>query len=125
MPSTGKALTGSRSPLPAIIIAVTRCDEVGRARPAPPAAARGSLVDRAGHRHLVQVRQRVVDGGEVLPHDLGAALAVGLLDRVLDAAIASSRGSTPESAKKQVCMIVLMRAAHARFARDHVSASIT
>ena len=28
-------------------------------------------------------------------------------------AIASSRGSTPEIAKKQVCMIVLMRVPHA------------
>ena len=32
-------------------------------------------------------------------------------------AMASSRGSTPEIAKKQVCMIVLMRPGHARVAR--------
>ena len=38
-----------------------------------------------------------------------ALFGIGLADRLLDATIASSRGSTPEMAKKQVCRMVLMR----------------
>jgi hypothetical protein len=40
----------------------------------------------------VQVGEGFVDGGEVLLDDLVALLAVGLLDGVLDLAIASSLG---------------------------------
>ena len=57
----------------------------------------------------MEVAEGCVDGGEVLLDHGFAALAVGLLDGVLDAAMASSRGRTPLMAKKQVCMMVLMR----------------
>ncbi len=39
---------------------------------------------RRRHLHLVEVRERLVDGLEVHPYELGALLAVGLLDRLLD-----------------------------------------
>jgi hypothetical protein len=65
--------------------------------------------DLGRHRDFVQVGQRLVHRHVVLLHDFVALLAVGLLDGVLDLAMASSRGSTPEMAKKQVCMMVLMR----------------
>ncbi len=54
-------------------------------------------------------RQRSIDGREILFHGGGAALAVGVLDRLLDRGDRLSRGSTPLMAKKQTCMIVLMR----------------
>ena len=84
VPSTGIALTGSSSPRPAIIVAVTVCTKSGaksgtigagssvRAR-ARPAARPGGGRQRAVHRRLVAL------------HHLGAAAAVGLGDRGLDA----------------------------------------
>jgi hypothetical protein len=54
-----------------------------------------------------------------LRHDFVALAAVGLLDGLLDAAaMASSRGSTPEMAKKQVCMNGVDAPAHAGVAGD-------
>ena len=67
------------------------------------------LVTCFGHRHFVQIRDRRIHGREILLHDGFAALSVSLLMAFLMAAMASSRGSTPLMAKKQVCMIVLMR----------------
>ena len=83
VPSTGNALTGSRSPLPASITAVTfwtksgACSETSGGRPC-------ACADRRRHRNLVQVRERLIDDLAVPAHDLGPALAVGLLDRLLD-----------------------------------------
>ena len=58
----------------------------------------------------MQMRHRRIHGGKVLLHHRIAALAVGLLDRLLDLLQSPRRcGSTPLMAKKQVCMIVLMR----------------
>ena len=54
-------------------------------RPARAAAGRSALVAAAGNAHLVQMRQRVVDGLEVPAHHVAALAAVALLDRVLDA----------------------------------------
>ena len=58
-------------------------DEVGRQRRhhRRTAVRRG---DARRHRHLVEVGERRVHGLEVAPDDFRAALAVGLLDRVLD-----------------------------------------
>ena len=57
--------------------------EVGRLRrhERRPRARRGG---RGRHRNLVQVRQRLVHHLAVPAHDLGPALAVGLLNRLLD-----------------------------------------
>ena len=84
VPSTGNALTGSRSPLPAIITAVTVLTKSGRLGRHDRRPARARAVACAGHLHLVQVGQRLVDRGEVPLDDLLALLAVGLLDRLLD-----------------------------------------
>ena len=83
VPSTGKALTGSRSPLPASITAVTRCTKSG-ASSATIGGRRRVDGDAARHRDLVEVGEGLVHGGEVPPHDLGALLAVGLLEALLD-----------------------------------------
>ncbi len=83
VPSTGNALTGSRSPLLASMMAVTRCTKSGAfGDTIGGRCLRGA--HRGRHRHLVQVGQRPVDGGVVLLDHVLAALAVGLLDRVLD-----------------------------------------
>ena len=68
------------------------------------------LSSAAGHLDFVQVAQRSVHGLEIHLDDLLALLAVGLLDRILDVRRWLRRcGSTPEIAKKQTCMMVLMR----------------
>ena len=70
---------------------------------------------------FLQMREGMIDGGEIFLHDCFAALAVGLLMALLICSMASSRGSTPLMAKKQVCMIVLMRRAHSGLARHLVA----
>ena len=68
VPSTGNALTGSRSPWPAIIGAVTRSTKSGaccRAR----SGERGDVAARVGHAHLVQRAERAVDRGVVALDD--------------------------------------------------------
>ena len=72
VPSTGNALTGSRSPLPASITAVTFCTKSGAAR-TRAADGRAKRSPRR-HRDLVQVRQRLIDHLAVPPHDLGPRL---------------------------------------------------
>ena len=83
VPSFGIRLTGTLSPSPAMIGASVFCTNSG----ASAGTARPD-VEGAGHRgrhlHLVQVVERRVHGGEVLLHHRLAALAVGLLDGVLD-----------------------------------------
>ena len=84
VPSTGKALTGSRSPLPAIISAVTRCTKSGasvghdrrpraHARSPPPGTGPrgGARASRRRPRSCVRTTS-------------APRLAVGLLDRLLD-----------------------------------------
>ena len=83
VPSTGNALTGSRSPLPASITAVTFCTKSGARSETIGGRVRVALT-AAGTRDLVQVGERLVHHLEVAAHHLGAALAVGLLDRLLD-----------------------------------------
>ena len=83
VPSTGKALTGSRSPFPASITAVTFCTKSGACSDTSGATA-VARAHRGRHRNLMQVRERLIDDLAVPPHDLRAALAVGLLDGLLD-----------------------------------------
>ena len=84
VPSTGMALTGSWSPLPAMIMPGTRWTKSG-ASPRTAGSRVNLLVTWSGHLDLVQGGDRAVDGREVPLHDrLAARLAVGLLDRVLD-----------------------------------------
>ena len=91
--------------------AVTRCTKSGASGRAPAAGGvRSAVAARRHRRPRAGARARASTAAKLRRDDLGAALAVGLLDRRLGSApIASSRGSTPESAKKQVCITVLMR----------------
>ena len=83
VPSTGMALTGRRSPLPSIIIRVTRRTKSGSAAESR-AAEHGASSDPLGDVDLVQGGQGPVHGREVpLEHRL-AAPAVSLADRLLD-----------------------------------------
>ena len=77
VPSTGKALTGSRSPLPASSTAVTRCTKSG-ARSLTMGGRVRVAVTVGGHVHLVQLGQGRVHGREVALDDFGALLPVGL-----------------------------------------------
>ena len=83
VPSTGSADTGSRSPLPSSIIAVTRCTKSGAACGTTGRRV-NARVGAAGHLDLAHRGQRGVDGGEVARQHGLAALAVGLADRLLD-----------------------------------------
>ena len=83
VPSTGNALTGSRSPFPARSTAVIRWTKSGASADTSGGRPCVAVTPRR-HRHLLQVRERRVDRLEVALHDLRAALAVGLVDRVLD-----------------------------------------
>ena len=79
VPSTGNALTGSRSPLPSSIRAVTCFTRSGAS-----AGTVGGRVDCGrdlfGHLDLVQIGEGAVDRVEVELDDLVALGAVGLLD---------------------------------------------
>ena len=78
-PSTGRALTGSRSPLPSSMRAVTRLTKSGAC--SDTAGRRWRVAVACGrHLHLCSAVQGAVDGGEVAGHDLLAAAAEGLLD---------------------------------------------
>ena len=55
------------------------------------------------------MRQGVIDRGEIPPHDFLPLLAVCLFDRLFNLGDRFLRGKTPETAKKQVCITVLMR----------------
>ena len=70
----------------------------------------------AGGVHGVQVRQGGVDGGEVLLDDLGAALGVALLDRVLDARDGLVRGEDAGDREEAGLHDGVDAAAHPRFA---------
>jgi hypothetical protein len=75
-----------------------------------PAADCAWLVACAGHLDFVPFRpDRAVHGSEVLLQNRLASFAVGLLDRVLDLLDRFLSGRMLASAKKQVCMTVLMR----------------
>ena len=83
VPSTGRALTGSKSPSPAIIFAVTRrmksiVDFGHRRQPAGGAGHGGRHVD------LVQIVKRTVDRREIALQNRLAPLAVRLADGLLD-----------------------------------------
>ena len=82
VPSTGKALTGRRSPFPSIITAVTRLTKSGASAGTIGGAQVGAVT--RGHRDFLEGRQGAVDGGEVPMQHRLAALAVRLLDRFLD-----------------------------------------
>ena len=117
MPSTGSALTGRSSPRPAIIAAVTVRTNSGAlagttagsslaevTRPGisiwcSPASARSTA---AWFRVTTSAPRR--------------AYVLAIADLIL--AIASSRGSTPEMAKKQVCSTVFVRPARPGLAGD-------
>ena len=108
VPSTGKALTGNRSPRPAISIAVTRwtnsepSEETGGSRCRWLSAATGTWTWFMPSSDASTAAKffRNTDSPR-LPYVLRMAS--------LMRSIASSRGNTPESAKKHVCMTVLIR----------------
>ena len=84
VPSGGSALTGSRSPSPASMRAVTRCDEVGHLAGDRRTAMLGRGRRVVADRHGEQLGERRVDCGDVALHDDLAALAVGRGDRLLE-----------------------------------------
>jgi hypothetical protein len=108
VPSTGNALTGSRSPLPAIIKAVTRFTKSG-----------ASSATRGGRTRVVVAAFGTATGCRFFRVSSTAAklrrtISAPFLPYVFSIAclifaIASSRGSTPDIAKKQVCMMALTR----------------
>ena len=82
VPSTGSALTGSRSPSPAISRAVNRATKSGSST-----TAGGGVTSRfpvPPGRDVDKALQRTVDRGKVALHDRLAALRVGLLHETLD-----------------------------------------
>ena len=83
VPSTGSALTGSRSPSPAISRDVTRATKSGTS--SGNGAVVGMRARDAAQRDVAETLQRAVDRGEVAGHDRLAALRIGLLDETLDA----------------------------------------
>ena len=108
VPSTGIWLTRISSPRPAIILAVTSRTNSG-ACAGTIGGRSNALVAVGRHGHLEQMRQRVVDGLEILAHHVGALAAVGLLDRLLDASdrlVARQHAGDGEEAGLQT---VLMR----------------
>ena len=84
VPSTGRALTGSRSPLPASSIVRDALHEIRFARHVDRRLRFIALVTCCGHLDFEQSVQRGVDGGEVLLQDRFASLAVRLANRLLD-----------------------------------------
>ena len=111
VPSTGNALTGSRSPWFASITRRHALDEVRRASGTGGGQRRRVVGASAARRPRCRCGERRVHRGEVLLRPPPSPrLRVRLFDRVLDLRRSpASRGSTPEIAKKHVCMIVLMR----------------
>ena len=83
VPSTGSALTGSSSPRPAIIAAVTVRTNSGACAGTIGGDSRVD-VTRSGSSTLCKPVQRAVDRRLVALDHLGAAPAVGLRDRRLD-----------------------------------------
>ena len=83
VPSTGIRLTGISSPGPRTSCAVTLRTNSG-AVAGTSGRSRPSCCRRGRDTHLVQLRQRIVDGLEIPLHDLLALAAVGLPDRLLD-----------------------------------------
>ena len=79
VPSTGSALTGSRSPSPASIRAVTRCTKSG-ASAGTGGPARSTPVGRRRDLDAMQVRQGARRSRRSCARRPPAALAVGLLD---------------------------------------------
>ena len=84
VPSTGSRLTGRASPSPAMIGREHVLHECRAPRSGTTGGSSMSLRRLGRDLDFVQVAEGGVDGGEVLLHDALAALAVGLLDGVLD-----------------------------------------
>ena len=103
VPSTGSALTGSRSPL----AGDQRAQQVRR-RGGDACRSRDGVV-ASGHIDLAEGVEGKVDGPEVALDDLLAALRVRPRDRLLDRADRAPRGSTSASAKKHVWSTVFVR----------------
>jgi hypothetical protein len=109
VPSTGNALTGSRSPFPSSITAVTRRMKSGafsltmggRGRVAVTSFGTGTSCSSASVASTAAKFLLITSAPPFAPYVFSIAFLIF--------AIASSRGSTPEMAKKQVCMITLMR----------------
>ena len=83
VPSTGNALTGSRSPLPARITDVIFWTKSGAFSDTSGGRVRVALT-AAGNGNLVHLGERLIHHLAVAAHDLRPALAVALLDRLLD-----------------------------------------
>ena len=110
VPSAGKALTGSRSPWPASMTAVSRCTKSG------------ALGDTGGGRTQVAVTCAGIEisckcasvsstTARFLAMISGPFLRYVFSSSCLMWPMASSRGNTPANAKKQVCITMLMRPA--------------
>ena len=107
VPSTGRALTGSRSPSPASMRAVTRCtksDASGGTGDRRPRVA----VTATGCDEWAQRGRRRVDRGEVGVDDRTASLAVRLRTEARMASSATSSGNRLVSAKQHTCITTLI-----------------
>jgi hypothetical protein len=108
VPSTGSALTGNRSPSPASSRPVIRLTKsgaasgIGRRRCEPPSTRSGTGSGAsASSARSIAAWLRSTTAGPRLPY--ASAMAS------LSATVASSRGNTPDSAKKHGCITVLIR----------------
>ena len=110
MPSTGSALTGRSSPRPAIISAVTVRTNSGALAGTTAGSSRAEVTrpgisiwcSPASARSMAASFRAITSAPR-------RAYVLASADLIL--AIASSLGSTPEMAKKQVCSTVLVRPA--------------
>jgi hypothetical protein len=107
VPSTGNALTGKRSPLPASSTEVTRRTKsgapdgtIGGRRRGDVAAAGTGTSFRCKAARAMAERLRRTTSSPRLPNDLCTDARIS--------SSAASRGRTPESAKKHACITVLM-----------------
>ena len=108
VPSGGNALTGRRSPLPSSMTPETRFTKSGAASDTMGGRRRVDVIftgtaisARFSSVPSTAAKLRRTVSSPFLPYVFSIAFLIW--------AIASSRGRTPEIAKKQVCMIVLMR----------------
>ena len=119
VPSAGSALTGSRSPSPAMSSAVTRLTNSG-ASSGTIDRRRHVARDPLGHFDAGQFGQRAVDGGEVALDDGRPAPAVGLLDRLLDVRDRLRRGQRSGELEEAGLHHRVDAVAQAGLARDRV-----
>ena len=108
VPSGGNALTGRRSPLPSSMTPDTRFtksgasgETIGGRRRVEVIFVGTTIFSRFARVPSTAAKLRRTVSSPFLPYVFSIAFLIWV--------IASSRGKTPEIAKKQVCMIVLIR----------------